>query len=34
MNQEQYDGNWENDTRGGQGRNIYKDGSVYEGEWF
>lgn len=34
MSQEQYDGNWENDTRCGQGRNIYKDGSVYEGEWF
>lgn len=28
-----YEGEWENDTRSGQGKMTYTDGTVKEGQW-
>ena len=28
-----YEGNWENNTKSGQGKMTYKNGDIYEGEW-
>ena len=33
-NDDRYDGFWENDLPHGDGRMIYANGDVYEGQWY